>query len=166
MPLSHKYKINKKVKEFHRKLRKEANKAKKNGTPVKKSSKVTRIPNLFPYKKEILEEQDLIKAIQASERKNKSSEIKKGDIESLVVEDNQPILVNASNDNSKSEIYKKSKNDLKRELNLIVEKSDFILEILDARDPQSFRSNELEKKISMKDKKLILVLNKIDLISE
>ena len=51
-------------------------------------------------------------------------------------------------------------------LEQVIENSDVILEVLDSRDPLSCRSKELENTILSKrgDKKIILVLNKIDLI--
>lgn len=51
-------------------------------------------------------------------------------------------------------------------LDQVIENSDVILEVLDARDPLSCRSKELESSILGKkgNKKIILVLNKIDLI--
>ena len=50
-------------------------------------------------------------------------------------------------------------------LDQVLENSDVILEVLDARDPLSCRSKEIENKINLiKNKKIILVLNKIDLI--
>ena len=50
-------------------------------------------------------------------------------------------------------------------LDQVLENSDIILEVLDARDPLSCRSKEIENKINLiKNKKIILVLNKIDLI--
>ena len=50
-------------------------------------------------------------------------------------------------------------------LDQVIENSDVILEVLDARDPLSCRNKELENKIkSGKYSKIILVLNKIDLI--
>ena len=51
-------------------------------------------------------------------------------------------------------------------LDQVIENSDVILEVLDSRDPLSCRSKELENTILSKrgDKKIILVLNKIDLI--
>lgn len=54
-----------------------------------------------------------------------------------------------------------------KDLKKVVESSDIILEVLDARDPNSYRSKELELQIlSYKDqKKLILIVNKIDLVS-
>ena len=51
-------------------------------------------------------------------------------------------------------------------LDQVIENSDVILEVLDARDPLSCRNKELENKIKSGkySKKIILVLNKIDLI--
>jgi nuclear GTP-binding protein len=47
----------------------------------------------------------------------------------------------------------------------IIEACDIILEVLDARDPISCRCKSIERKIlSMQDKKIILILNKIDLV--
>ncbi len=52
-----------------------------------------------------------------------------------------------------------------KEIKKIIETCDIILEILDARDPLSCRCKYIERKIlSMADKKIVLVLNKIDLI--
>jgi nuclear GTP-binding protein len=59
-----------------------------------------------------------------------------------------------------------SKKAYQQELKQVLENSDVILEVLDARDPLSCRSKELESQIlSHKDqKKLILILNKVDLV--
>lgn len=53
-----------------------------------------------------------------------------------------------------------------REFKKIVEVADVVLEVLDARDPLGSRCIDIEKKILQKDpnKKIILVLNKIDLV--
>ncbi len=48
----------------------------------------------------------------------------------------------------------------------VINKADLLLEILDARFPEQTRNNALEETISRKGKKLILVLNKADLISK
>jgi nuclear GTP-binding protein len=48
----------------------------------------------------------------------------------------------------------------------VIENSDVIIEVLDARDPLSCRSKELESHILSHrgEKKIIFVLNKIDLV--
>ena len=53
-----------------------------------------------------------------------------------------------------------------KELKEVIENSDVVLEVLDSRDPLSCRSLELENFIkSQKDtKKIVLILNKVDLI--
>lgn len=53
-----------------------------------------------------------------------------------------------------------------KELKEVIQNSDVILQVLDARDPLSCRSKELESQIlSHRDgKKIILVVNKIDLV--
>lgn len=51
-----------------------------------------------------------------------------------------------------------------KELNKVVEMSDVIVEVLDARDPQGCRSKELEDQVILAGKKLVLLLNKVDLV--
>jgi nuclear GTP-binding protein len=47
----------------------------------------------------------------------------------------------------------------------LIEACDIIVEVLDVRDPLSCRCKNIERKIlGMPDKKIILVLNKIDLV--
>jgi len=71
----------------------------------------------------------------------------------------------ADYDNEKKDISKKT---YMKELKDVIENSDVILEVLDCRDPLACRSKELESQIlSHKDqKKIILVLNKIDLVPQ
>lgn len=61
-------------------------------------------------------------------------------------------------DNSKKAYY--------REFKKVIEAADVILEVLDARDPIGCRSKQVEEMIlnAGADKKIILVLNKIDLV--
>lgn len=51
-----------------------------------------------------------------------------------------------------------------RELKKVVEASDVIIQVLDARDPEGCRSKELEAQILSAGKKVLLVVNKIDLV--
>ena len=51
-------------------------------------------------------------------------------------------------------------------VNDVIEKSDIILEVVDARFPLESRNNELEYKVKKAKKKLIIVLNKCDLVSK
>jgi nuclear GTP-binding protein len=52
-----------------------------------------------------------------------------------------------------------------KDLLKVIESADIVLEVLDARDPLGYKSQELENKVlSYGNKKLVLVLNKIDLV--
>jgi ribosome biogenesis GTPase A len=53
-----------------------------------------------------------------------------------------------------------------RVVNEVIEKSDILLEVLDARLPELTRHIEVEKKVAKTNKKLILVVNKSDLIGQ
>lgn len=65
------------------------------------------------------------------------------------------------NDNLKGSSKKAYLKDLKS----VIEQADVIIEVLDARDPMSCRNIEMEKSIIAQNKKLVLVVNKIDLVS-
>jgi len=45
----------------------------------------------------------------------------------------------------------------------VLEKADVVVEVLDARDPLAYRSKHLEELAKQKDKKVLLVMNKIGL---
>ena len=57
-----------------------------------------------------------------------------------------------------------SKKAFAKELKKVIEASDVIIEVLDARDPEGCRSLELEREILTQGKKVLLVVNKIDLV--
>lgn len=148
-------------------MKKEANKAQKLGLATKGNPKLTRIPNLYPYKKEILEEQELTKAIALLEKKKKS-EVTVKDLEDMIVQqDDYKIQEPLKEEKEGHKQNLKSKNEFKRDLNLLVQKCDVIIEVIDVRDPIAYRSKELENNVrSNKDKKLIIVLNKTDLVEK
>merc|ERR1719150_1382877 len=80
-------------------------------------------------------------------------------------------LNNSSSDQSNIKEGTKNKKWYRRELNKLIETADVLIEVLDARDPQSCRCESIEQKIiSLKadatnsNKRLILLLNKIDLV--
>ncbi len=62
---------------------------------------------------------------------------------------------------SSKQLTKKS---LVRELESVLANSDVIVEVLDARDPLGCRSEEVETRVLNAGKKLVLLLNKIDLV--
>jgi nuclear GTP-binding protein len=142
---SKKYKIVKKVNEHHRKQRKEAKL-----NPTKKLKKDPGVPNLFPFKEKLLQqakEQSLAQMLMnAQDRGDKFEEEKKESFTADTV---------FNKDNSKKAFYKEFKK--------VVQESDVILEILDARDPLGCRTKQIEQEIlsSASNKRIILVLNKI-----
>ena len=69
-------------------------------------------------------------------------------------------------DNGADPKERKAKKQFMKEFHKIIEMADIIIEVLDARDPISSRCKEAERLLSMSkhEKKLIIVLNKIDLV--
>jgi len=51
-----------------------------------------------------------------------------------------------------------------RDLKKVVETADVVIEVLDARDPEGCRNKELERSIVSAGKKLLILVNKIDLV--
>jgi nuclear GTP-binding protein len=51
-----------------------------------------------------------------------------------------------------------------KELKKVIEASDVIIEVLDARDPEGCRNKEVEQSAVAQGKKVLLVLNKIDMV--
>lgn len=138
-----KYKIRKKVAESHRKARKEA---KKNPDLRKKMRKDPGIPNLWPFKEKLLQK---IEEAKLAPRPPPPPKPLPSDL--LDAESKSLGLPN------QSASYK--------ELSKVLELTNVVLEVLDARDPLGTRSRALEQRVCSKpNTKLILVLNKIDLI--
>lgn len=57
-----------------------------------------------------------------------------------------------------------SKRAYHKELKKVIELADVVIEVLDARDPEGCRSKEIEEMTLQANKKVMLVLNKIDLV--
>ncbi|XP_015258932.1 PREDICTED: guanine nucleotide-binding protein-like 3 [Cyprinodon variegatus] len=168
------YKIQKKVREHNRKLRKEA---KKKGLK-KRVKKDPGVPNSAPFKEEVLreaeqrrlqieEEKERIRQIKKEERAQKRKKEKED-----AVKQAEPSAKKARTDTKangaekRSAPNKNSKQHLCTELNKVIDASDVVIEVLDARDPLGCRCPQLEEAILLKggNKKLLLVLTKIDLV--
>ncbi|VFQ68308.1 unnamed protein product [Cuscuta campestris] len=180
--LKNKYKVIRKVKEHHRKKAKEAKKA-----GLHRKSKVEKdpgIPNDWPFKEQelkaledrrnrALEELEQKKAARKERaKKRKLGLLEDDDLSKLAdmasakeqkyvsenIEDSRITVVGKNHDNSDRAFYK--------ELVKVIEASDVILEVLDARDPLGTRCIDMENMVmrSGPDKRLILLLNKIDLV--
>nr|KJB42436.1 hypothetical protein B456_007G153300 [Gossypium raimondii]KJB42437.1 hypothetical protein B456_007G153300 [Gossypium raimondii] len=169
--LKQKYKVIRKVKEHHKKKAKEA---KKSGLKHKrKVEKDPGIPNDWPFKEQelkalearrarALEELEQKKAARKERAKKRKMGLLEDDEKELSIEEVKGIdvstgIVNAR-DNSDRAFYK--------ELVKVIEASDVILEVLDARDPLGTRCVDMETMVmkSGPDKHLVLLLNKIDLV--
>lgn len=167
-----KYKIEKKVREHHRKVRKEA---RKNPSAGKRLRKDPGIPNLLPYKEKLLNKIDEHKAAALVSKARRREDAIVDDVEmetddafaALVTKNGQrqqehkiitDSAINGQKDNSKKAYFK----DFKK----MVAEVDVVLQVLDARDPLGCRSKQVEEFIMNQgsDKKLLLILNKVDLI--
>lgn len=181
-----KYKILKKVREHKRKVRKEARKNPK-GKSLK--SKMIQIPNICPFKEDILKEvadhkqrqeeeklqrreQWKLERIQQQQKKREQTleEMVQGaemrDAIHDVLNDGKP---NAEDQGKKYKGEKNTENSLRayfKEFRKVIEMADVILEVVDARDPLGTRCVEVEKavKAAPGNKRLVVVLNKADLV--
>lgn len=177
IPARKRYKIEKKVREHNRKMRKEAKKKQK-GKP-----KVIEIPNQCPFKEDILKEVEAMKKHNEEEKQKqreatkekKRAELAKNGLQGLVkeaqkkadeheameIDDNRSQLIKdavAQKENSLKAYYKEFKK--------VLDAADVILEVVDARDPLGTRCKQLEEAVhsAKGNKRLVIVLNKADLV--
>ncbi|XP_051483177.1 guanine nucleotide-binding protein-like 3 [Apus apus] len=163
------YKIQKKIREHHRKVRKEA---KKRGH--KKPKKDPGVPSAAPFKEELLREAEQrkqrleeLKQKQKLNRQKEQEKRRKLEAKKKIEEKAEGKESSGkSKAKTKKPLDKNSKESFCRELNKVIEASDVLLEVLDARDPMGCRCPQLEQAVTCSggDKKLLLVLNKIDLV--
>ncbi|XP_069566659.1 guanine nucleotide-binding protein-like 3 [Brachyistius frenatus] len=171
---SKRYKIQKKVREHNRKLKREARK-----TGVgKRVKKDLGVPSSAPFKEEVLREAEerRLRIEEEKERKKQAKKVaraqKKKNEKEAVSKGEEPKTKRAREDDSENQPEKKtapnknSKQFLCAELNKVIDASDVVIEVLDARDPLGCRCPQLEEAVLQRgaNKKLLLVLNKIDLV--
>ncbi|SPT16253.1 unnamed protein product [Triticum aestivum] len=168
--LKAKHKVLRKVKEHHRKKRKEARKEGKTGRS--KVEKDPGIPNEWPFKEQELKNLEVRRAMAIKEqedkkeaRRERARKRKLGipDDEDMAndndaAEETAALAVPKTNDHSERAFYK--------ELVKVIEASDVILEVLDARDPLGTRCVDMEKMVRKADptKRIVLLLNKIGIM--
>jgi nuclear GTP-binding protein len=174
--LKQKYKVLKKVREHHRKKRREA---RKNGT-VNKAPKDPGIPNNWPFKEELIQQlknqkeraiarQKALRQAQreVSGKANVDTDLAALGQEAMArqhefagVKDGGKLESETFVDSSVKAFYK----DFAR----VVQASDVVIEVLDARDPAGTRCQDVEKFIRRagSNKKIVLLLNKIDLVPQ
>ncbi|KAK3032142.1 hypothetical protein RJ639_034967 [Escallonia herrerae] len=179
--LKQKYKVIRKVKEHHKKKAKEAKKLGFNKKP--KTEKDPGIPNDWPFKEQELKALEARRARAVDEleqkkaaRKERAQKRKLGLLEDddisnladLVSKKEHNFGKERANDDA-AVVGKKCDNSDRafyKELAKVIEASDVILEVLDARDPLGTRCVDMEKMVirAGPEKHLVLLLNKIDLI--
>lgn len=173
--LKKKYKIIRKVKEHHKKKAKEAKKL-----GINKKNKVEKdpgIPNEWPFKEQELKALEARRARALEEleqkkaaRKERAQKRKLGllDEDTNASIEEQSLGEDKGADPSREFIKSRDNSDkaFYKELVKVIEASDVILEVLDARDPLGTRCVDMEKMVlsSGPNKKLVLLLNKIDLV--
>jgi nuclear GTP-binding protein len=177
--LRHKYKVERKVREHHRQVRK-ANKKKVAGATPKSKRKDPGVPNLWPYKQEILEDIER-RRTEAREAKAAARAAGKSEMAALGADaarragaferaegredgrtaDEAPALAAPAQGSDGS------RKAFMREFRRVVDSSDVILEVLDARDPIGCRCFDAERAVMAAgggSKRVVLVLNKVDLV--
>lgn len=160
-------KVTRKIREHNR------NQRKSDGSLSKVSKKDPGIPNLFPLKDKILAEIALAKqklpikssvaqlAVDAANRSDAFNRNVMPTASAYTVWDAKAVseaAVTGQKDNSRKAYYKEFKK--------VVDQADVILEVLDARDPIGCRTKQVEEMIQSAggNKRIILILNKIDLV--
>ncbi|KAH8247578.1 hypothetical protein KR038_006642, partial [Drosophila bunnanda] len=175
-----KHKIEKKVRDHNKKERRAAKKNPKKGS---KKQKLIQIPNICPFKDEILKEVEEAKARQEAERlarreafKTEREQNKFKSLESMVEDaDMRSTVHGIMHENDEEADGKQYKNAVTKEQSLkqyfkefrkVIENADVVLEVVDARDPLGTRCNEVERAVrgAPGNKRLVLVLNKADLV--
>ncbi|XP_067287459.1 guanine nucleotide-binding protein-like 3 [Pseudorasbora parva] len=168
------FKIQKKVREHNRKLRKAA---KKTGISRKPKADVG-VPNSAPFKEEVLREAEqrkqelealkeqnkIVKQQERAAKRKKDKEAASAGVEPASKKAKKGAKVREAR---AAVVKEKSAKKFKCcELNKVIEASDVIVEVLDARDPLGCRCPQLEETILKHEgkKKLMFILNKIDLV--
>ncbi|XVF72202.1 hypothetical protein PTKIN_Ptkin12aG0101300 [Pterospermum kingtungense] len=166
--LKQKYKVLRKVKEHHKKKAKEAKKL-----GLKRKQKIEKdpgIPNDWPFKEQELKalEARRARALEELEQKKtaRKERAKKRKLGLLEDDEKEQSIVEGKGIDDSTRIVKVRDRAFYKELVKVIEASDVILEVLDARDPLGTRCVDMEKMV-MKlgpDKHIVLLLNKIDLV--
>lgn len=192
--LQDKYKIQKRVAETKRKLKKQVNRDAVNGVVRhgRTSKKDPGIPNSWPFKQDLLKEiqrsrerQEQIQKDSKQKRKEELRALREHQEKGGTARTVQELMAQAGRDQDafnakqgsapKEEKLKsdgsvaagqQSRRAYLRELKKVVDTADVLLQVLDARDPIGTRIHPSVEDVilSRADKRMVLVLNKIDLV--
>lgn len=173
-----KYKIEKKVRNHHKKLKKEK---RKHPEKFRKRTKDPGVPKSLPFYEEVIQEAEAAK--EARERRREEAKLRRKEQKDQVlakkrdIENIDELIRTAEERGAKFEADKANTASLSsslsdrsakayyREFKKVVEAADVILEVLDARDPLGTRVPQMESTVvGQPGKKLVLVLNKADLV--
>jgi len=175
-------KVEKKVKDHARKLKREK---KKNPGKFQKSKKDQGVPNECPFKDKVLAEaqeamekrnEDLekrrkeMKEMRKAGKTRKLAELRGQTLEGLVASAKQRGSIHDATSGVMGAVADRGVTDTSakayyREFKKVVDAADVVLEVLDARDPLGSRCKEVEQGVVVGGgKRLVLVLNKADLV--
>jgi len=180
---SHKYKIIKKVAEHNRKVKKAK---KKHPERFRKRAADPGVPNSLPFKDAILSEAAEAKqrAEDARQKRREEAVERRKQLREQKVDAKRNINIGnlnefiedarkrgnefeeqETNTEKQGELTDKSAKAYYKEFKKVVEAADVVLEVLDARDPLGTRCPQMEETVrGCPGKKLVLVLNKADLV--
>lgn len=168
------YKVEKKVRQHLKKKKKEAKK-----NPHKHKPKDPGIPNSLPFKGELLKEAQLQQQMREEQRRRQKEARQEqhtkhrdlGELQADAVKRQAQhaavsgLLIDHLVQTGQEHLLKELSNRTGyQELRKVVEAADVVLQVLDARDPLGTRSPQLEQLVQSRGKRLVLLLNKIDLI--
>mmetsp|Transcript_35944 Transcript_35944/g.44631 ORF Transcript_35944/g.44631 Transcript_35944/m.44631 type:complete len:495 (+) Transcript_35944:168-1652(+) len=181
--LKDKYKIEKKVRQHKAKERRAARKSNRDGTALRKAKrKDPGLPNLLPYKEKFLaqlkeqkereiKQQNLRQARRRDELLRRRSgpsadDLAKSAQRAEKFEDNNSDVKDEFVLNSSDGMSAKKKRLYMKEMCNVIDLSDVVLFVLDARDPNSCRASLVENMVLQhaRKKRLVFILNKIDLV--
>ncbi|XP_061543957.1 guanine nucleotide-binding protein-like 3 [Phycodurus eques] len=170
---SKRYKIQKKVREHNRKRKKEAKKKGVSRRPKKDPG----VPSSAPFKEEVLREAEQRRLQIEEEKERRKQAAKEGRAKKRKQEketgckEKEPKAKKARQDETakgpreKNTTIRNSKKFLCAELNKVIDASDIVIEVLDARDPMGCRCPQVEEAVLQRGgKKILFVLSKIDLV--
>ncbi|KAM0792755.1 hypothetical protein ACM66B_002529 [Microbotryomycetes sp. NB124-2] len=161
------------------KRRKDKKAGKKDVTWRSNKPKDPGIPNSFPYKDQLLAEQQQQKQQLEDEKHARREALKNGTSATLASTAALAAAISAESsafddededadmDEREAQVQDSSLKLHAKSLRKVLEASDVVLEVLDARDPVGTRCKAVERELKTLDggrKKLVLVLNKIDLV--
>ena len=174
-------KAEKKMREHNRKLRRDK---KRNPGKYAKSKKDPGVPSECPFKEKVLQEVEIAKQQKMADKERRREQAKKKraeakakvleekrtqGLEGLVKDAQRKQLIHEAGNSVKKQLKNDGFTDRSakayyKEFQKVVEVADVVLQVLDARDPLGTRCKEVESVVLSNGKRLVLVLNKADLV--